>query len=117
MQEGGMDGSKKCESSLGDFLSEMSAAEGRKVVYYRILSAPPGYPPHQRYIVAAYQNLAYDSCLGRLTNEEGSQFVETLEEARRMIPEQARRLPFEPEYQFLELWESTVAAASTSGRL
>jgi hypothetical protein len=28
---------------------------------YRILAAPPGYPPECNYMVAAYQTLVYDS--------------------------------------------------------
>jgi len=68
---------------------------------YRILNAPPGYPDDQKYMVVAYENLDYDS---RVLNDEGTRFVATLDEARRMIPKDTDRLPFEPLNQFLELY-------------
>jgi hypothetical protein len=109
-----MDRSNHYEAAFAAYSLDTSAMEGRKVVYYRILSAPPGYPPNQKYMVAAYRTLEYASCLGGVANKEGSRFAETLEEARKMMPAKARRLPFETDGQFLELWESAVAAASTS---
>jgi hypothetical protein len=74
-------------------------------VFYRILKAPPGYGPDQNYLVAIYETLDYDSMKRSITKQDGSKFAATREEARNMIPRSAIRLPFEPEYQFLELWE------------
>jgi hypothetical protein len=73
---------------------------------YRILAAPPGYLPECNDMVAAYQTLEYDSCVGNVRRADGSRFTATLEEARGLLPADARRLSFEPEHQFLELWES-----------
>jgi hypothetical protein len=73
---------------------------------YRILKSPPGYPSDQNYLVAAYNNLDYKSSICYLETEDGRRFVATLEEARRLIPDHAKRIPFEPENQFLELWET-----------
>jgi hypothetical protein len=33
-------------------------------------------------------------------------FAATLEKARGMLPKEAKRLPFEPINQFLELWQA-----------
>ena len=55
-------------------------------MFYRILKAPPGYPPEQQYQVVAYETLAYDSPKFWVTKEDGGNAVATLEEARRMIP-------------------------------
>lgn len=74
-------------------------------MFYRILKAPPGYPSHQNYMVAEYTTLEFDSCCGNVKTIDGSRFFATLEEARKAIPCGARQLPFEPEHQFLELWE------------
>jgi hypothetical protein len=68
--------------------------------------APPGYPPHEDYMVAAYTALDLESCCGGVENTDGSRCFPTIEEARKAIPDDARRLPFQSEYQFLELWES-----------
>ena len=76
-------------------------------MFYRVITAPPGYPPHQKYMVAAYETLAYDSCTGGVNNADGTRFFETLEQARKAMPADARQLPFQPEHQFLELWETT----------
>ncbi len=73
---------------------------------YRILAAPPGYPPGCNYMVAAYETLEYDSCVGNVRRADGTRFTATLEEARDLLPIDARQLPFEPEHQFLELWEA-----------
>jgi hypothetical protein len=78
-------------------------------MFYRILKAPPGYPSHQKYMVAEYTTLEFDSCRGNVKAIDGSRFFATLEEARKAIPSDARQLPFEPEYQFLELWESSMS--------
>jgi hypothetical protein len=74
-------------------------------MFYRILRAPPGYPPDQQYLVAAYETLDYASSKFWLTKDDGSKFTATLEEARRLIPSGARHLPSQPDHQFLELWE------------
>lgn len=78
-------------------------------MFYRVLAAPPGYPAHQKYMVAEYTALDFDSCRGNVKTTDGSRFFATLEEARKAIPCDGRQLPFEPEYQFLELWESSEA--------
>jgi hypothetical protein len=70
-------------------------------MFYRILRAPPGYPAHQKLTVAAYRTLEDTSADG------SGRFFSTFEEARAAIPGAARRLEFEPAYQFLELWESS----------
>ena len=76
-------------------------------MYYRILTAPPGYGPDENYMVGIYETLEYDSCLGSVRKPDGSRFAAALEEAREMLPADARRLPFTPEDQFLELWEGS----------
>jgi hypothetical protein len=48
----------------------------------------------------------YDSCVGNVRRADGTLFTATLEEARSLLPSDARRLAFGPEYQFLELWEA-----------
>jgi hypothetical protein len=75
-------------------------------MFYRILTAPPGYPPHQRYIVPEYATLEFVSLGSYVKNMDGSIFFASLEEARMAIPVDARQLPFQQKYQFLELWES-----------
>jgi hypothetical protein len=75
------------------------------MMFYRIMKAPPGYPPEQQYLVGAYQSLAYDSYLSPITKADGSRFAATLDEARRMVPAGARLLSSPPEDQFVELWE------------
>ena len=80
-------------------------------MFYRIIRAPPGYPAHQTFMLAAYETLACDSCKGGAKNVESSPFFESLEDARKAIPADARRLPCAPEYQFIELWESCKSQA------
>jgi len=82
---------------------------------YRILAAPPGYPPGCDYMVAAYRTLEYGSCLGNVRTADGSLFTATLEEARGLLPADARRLLSEPEHQFLELWEADGGTADGDG--
>jgi hypothetical protein len=72
----------------------------------RILLAPPGCLPDRKYVVAAYNTLEYDSCVCNVRRADGTLFTGTLEEARGLLPADARRLRFEPEHQFLELWEA-----------
>lgn len=79
---------------------------GLGTMLYRIIEAPPGYPPDQNYMVAMYRTLDYDTLCGRVRNAGGSQFFETVEAARKAIPANARRLPFDRDHQFLELWEA-----------
>jgi hypothetical protein len=78
-------------------------------MFYRILSAPPGYPPHQQYMVAAYRTLEFQSSIGYVKNSDGSKYFGSLEEARMALPSDAEQLPFQPEPSdfFLELWESS----------
>lgn len=75
-------------------------------MFFRIIAAPPGYPPHERYMVAAYDSLEFGSLRYSLSTARGGKFAATLDEARSMIPIAARRVFVEPEDQFLELWES-----------
>jgi hypothetical protein len=82
-------------------------------MFYRILSSPPGYADHQKYMVARYETLDYKSC-GRVKHTNGPDFFATLEEARATLPAHSRRLPFEPSCQFLELWESAEPGAVPS---
>ncbi len=79
---------------------------GWKGMFYRILMAPPGCASHQKYMVAAYGTLEFESSVGFVKNIDGSAFFATLEAAREAIPADARQQPSQPEYQFLELWES-----------
>jgi hypothetical protein len=72
---------------------------------YRIMKAPPGYEPEQRYMVGAYSTLDFDSFALNVTTDQGSKFVSSLDEARRLIPTGAKKLPFQSTDQFLELWE------------
>jgi hypothetical protein len=75
-------------------------------MFYRIINAPPGYAPDQKYLVAAYETT--DTCSKKcsVTKADGSLFAATIEEARQMIPSNATRHSFEPTDQFLELWEA-----------
>jgi hypothetical protein len=77
-------------------------------MFYRILAAPPGYPPDQKYAVAAYETLEYSSSVGGIRKPDSTRLVATLEEARGLLPANARRLAFEPQDQFLELWKSAM---------
>jgi hypothetical protein len=54
-------------------------------------------------MVVAYKTLDFESSVKKTG---GTIFAATLEAARSLLPGDARRLPFEPEYQFLELWET-----------
>lgn len=81
-----------------------------KGTFYRIMNAPPVYAPHQRYMVAAYRTLELPSAIGRMNHSDGSAFFGSLEEAHGAIPADAKQLPFQPEHQFLELWEAAEPA-------
>lgn len=74
-------------------------------LFYRILNAPPGYP--ERYWVSAYTSLDFKSSV-----KERPRTAVTIDEARSLIPKGARQLPFEPQNQFLELWETDDLAPS-----
>ena len=80
-------------------------------MYYRILKAPPGYGPDRNFMVVAYETLELSSQLGRGKKYAGALFARTLEEARLHIPTPASQLPFEPDHQFVELWE--IASSKT----
>jgi len=67
-------------------------------MFFRILKAPPGFPPEEQYRLVEYENSDLDSHIGRWRP------FASLEEARGMIPKDAVRLPFEPMNQFLELY-------------
>ena len=66
-----------------------------EIVFYRILAAPPGYAPNDRYMVAEYETLDFASRTQSVTKPDGSKFAVSLDEAREMIPTGAERLPFE----------------------
>ena len=74
---------------------------------YRILTAPPGYAPHEKYLVGEYANLDFDSSSRYMTNLDGSKFFATIEDAHKTIPSDARQLKFTPNKHefFIELWE------------
>lgn len=74
-------------------------------MFYRIMSAPPGYVAPQNFMVAEYLTIEFPSQVRGLTRADGTWFFKTVEEARQAIPHDAVKLPFVPEYQFLELWE------------
>jgi hypothetical protein len=57
-------------------------------------------------MVASYTSLEFESSAEYVKNGDGSAFFATLEEARKAIPADAGQQPYQPEYQFLELWES-----------
>ena len=73
-------------------------------MFYRVSDSIPGYPPSQRYSVAAYETPDFKSYKYILTTSDGARFVATLEEAHRMIPATAKLLSTEPIDWFVELW-------------
>jgi hypothetical protein len=73
-------------------------------MFFRIIKAPPGYPPDQKYLVAAYETKDARSKRYDVMKTDGSLFAATIEEARQMIPNNSMPLSFEPDGQFLELW-------------
>ena len=79
---------------------------------YRIMTAPPGHGSDENFMVGIYETLKFGSCVGTLRKPDGEAFAVTLEEARTMLPAGARRLPFDPEDQFLELWEANDPAGA-----
>ncbi len=74
-------------------------------MFYRIIKAPPGFAPDQKYMVAAYETLDMSSKKFEVKRKDGTLFAATLDEARQMMPSKARCCHFEPFGQFLELWE------------
>jgi hypothetical protein len=80
-------------------------------MFYRILRSPPGYPEDQKFMVSAYETLDIQSHVAPLKTPDGRKMFATLEEARALLPAEARRLPFETDHQFLELWEAVEGAA------
>ncbi len=83
-------------------------------MFYRIMTAPPRYLPEQKYMVGAYGTLQFESAAAYLTTRNGSNFFATLEAAREALPAAARRLPYQPEYQFVELWEALLPGVEES---
>jgi hypothetical protein len=75
-------------------------------LFFRIIEAPPGYAPDQKYLVAAYETKDPSSRRYNVKKADGTLFAATLEEARRMMPDNATPLSFEPDSQLLELWEA-----------
>ena len=71
---------------------------------YRIIAAPPGYPPDQQYGAAAYETLDFQTLKYSFNSNDGARYVATVEKAREMIPANAKLLSAEPDFQFLELW-------------
>ncbi len=74
-------------------------------MFFRIMSAPPGYGPEERFMVAGYPDRDFRLPGFSIFNDEGSRFAASLEEARAMLPKNAKRLPYERYCQYLELWE------------
>ena len=70
-------------------------------MFYRILEAPPGYPPEQGYLLVKYRALNYESV------REPPRFFATIEDARAAIPNVHKQLPFDRDAQFIELWETS----------
>ncbi len=81
-------------------------------MFYRVMTAPPGSGPDEKYMVGVYETLKYNSCVGSLRKKDGSNIAATLEEARQLLPAAARQLPFVAKEQFLELWEVAEPASS-----
>lgn len=75
-------------------------------MFYRIMSAAPGYPPEEPYWIAKYATLEYTSCLGSVLNSQGTRGFHTLHDARSALPNGAVQLPFQRDHQFIELWET-----------
>lgn len=75
-------------------------------MFYRIMTAPPGYGPDEKYMVGAYETIDLDSHVKKLLTESGGYFAATLEEARRMLPTNAKLISTERVWQHLELWEA-----------
>lgn len=75
-------------------------------MFYRIIKVPPGYAPEHKYVVAAYDTRDALSKKYDVRKDDGTRFAATLEDARRMLPENATQLLFEPSEQFVELWEA-----------
>lgn len=73
-------------------------------MYYRVMTSPPGCGPNERYMVGMYGTLDMESWTHYLDELNGRPYFPTLEDARAALPGDARRLPFEPRYQLLELW-------------
>jgi hypothetical protein len=72
-------------------------------MYYRIITAPPGYAAHERYLVAAYPTRTFDHSTS-IFNANGSRFFDTLEAARSALPANSINVPSQVEHQFIELW-------------
>lgn len=75
-------------------------------MFFRIVKAPPGYAPDQKYLVAAYETEDAYSKSYNVKKDNETFFAASLEEARRMMPNNATPRFFEPDGQFLELWEA-----------
>jgi hypothetical protein len=56
-------------------------------------------------MVGAYRTRDVSSYSTVLTASDGTRFFATIDEARKVLPNEARQQPFQPEDQFLELWE------------
>jgi hypothetical protein len=82
-------------------------------MFFRIIKSPPGYAPDQMYLVAAYETEDARSKSYNVKKADGTSFAATLEEARRMMPNNATPLAFEPDGQFLELWKAEVSEGKT----
>jgi hypothetical protein len=76
-------------------------------MFYRIVTAPPGYPPHQKYMVRGNPTLELRTDGKWLKSTDGTIFFETIDEARQVLPANSRLLDHQPENpMFVELYES-----------
>lgn len=82
-------------------------------MYYRIIKVPPGYVHPQNFMVAEYPTIELpSSACETMRDAAGSiRFFKTVEDARKLLPDDAIQLPFVPEHQFLELWTTTESGA------
>lgn len=74
-------------------------------MFYRIVDAPPGYGPLEKYMVCAYATLEFSSKIGNVKNPDGTVFFATLGDARIMVPTCARQIQTAADELTEELWE------------
>lgn len=73
-------------------------------MFYRVILAPPGY---QGFMVMECRTRDPQSQIAKLRSKCGTSFFPTMDDARKVIPHEAKQIPFEPENPvYLELWES-----------
>lgn len=81
-------------------------------MFFRVLIAPPGYMSPIGYMVGEYQTAAFESFVRNLVSATGAKVFSSIEEARKLIPKNAVRLPYDRDAQFLELWSTEASHAS-----